>query len=82
MASSRKLRLNPAMVNDAKRDAAVDDLVRAIAVQRGLARALEQFPETVHGAGEKGVRPLAAVPSGPLTEPAAAFDPALVSSER
>ena len=72
----RKLLFNPAMVRD-RSEPPAPDLVLA-AQQRGLARTLEKFPELVRSARERGSRPLAAVPTGTLTEPADVF--AAVSS--
>ena len=55
-----------------------NDLIRAMAEQHGLKRALEKFPEGVKGAAERGLRPLGAMPPGnsPITHPAQVFNPA------
>jgi hypothetical protein len=51
------------------------DAIRAIAEQRGLARALTLYPDLVVAAGERGGRPIGAFPKAfsPLTEPAGRF---------
>jgi hypothetical protein len=64
------------MVNDPCAQTARLATIRSIAIERGLSRALRHFPEAVEAAGERALRPLAACPSGPLTEPAAVFSPA------
>ena len=54
------------------------DLIRILAEQHGLKRALEKFPDGVKGAAERGLRPLGAMPAGnsPITHPAQVFNPA------
>jgi hypothetical protein len=52
------------------------DLIRLLAEQAGLKRALEKFPDGVKGAAERGVRPLGAMPAGNSpTHPAPVFNP-------
>ena len=53
------------------------DLIRILAEQLGLKRALEKFPDGVKGAAERGLRPLGAMPPGnsPITHPAPVFNP-------
>ncbi len=53
------------------------DLIRAMAEQNGLKRALEKFPDGVKGAAERGLRPVGAMPPGnsPITNPAPVFNP-------
>jgi hypothetical protein len=53
------------------------DLIRAMAEQHGLKRALEKFPDGVKGAAERGLRPVGAMPAGnsPITHPAPVFNP-------
>lgn len=72
-----KVRLNRRMVNDRPEQSPAPDLLRQLAEKRGLAATFERFPEVVRGAEERASRPLASPPSGPLTEPAGVFDPAL-----
>ena len=61
------------MSNDTK----LSDLVRLLAKQQGLERALELYPDGVKAAAERGLKPLGAPPGGhaPLTSPAPVFDP-------
>ena len=49
--------------------------VRHAAKLRGLDRAAALAPETLRLAAERGGRPLASPPEGPLTLPAGGFDP-------
>jgi hypothetical protein len=53
------------------------DLIRMLAEQNGLKRALEKFPDGVKGAAERGLRPVSALPPGnsPITNPASVFNP-------
>ena len=54
------------------------DPVRLLAVQQGLERALELFPDAVEAAVERGSRPLGSPSAGTpaLTSPAPVFNPA------
>ena len=54
------------------------EFVRQMAVERGLKRALELFPDAVQAAAERGLKPLGALPAGtpPLIAPAVTFNPA------
>ena len=54
------------------------ELMRLLAEQQGLERALQRFPEAIRAAAERGLRPLGAFPSGtpPRIQPAGVFDPA------
>jgi hypothetical protein len=64
-------------MGDDRSEQAAPQLHVLIARQRGLARALEKFPNVVIAAGERGSKSFAVVPGGPLTEPADIFDPLL-----
>lgn len=64
-------------MGDDRSDQSAPQLHVLVARQRGLARALEKFPEVVIAAAERGSKPLAPAPTGPLTEPADIFDPLL-----
>jgi hypothetical protein len=63
------------MVNGGSEAQSADPL-QSLVEQRGLSRAYARDPEGVRAAAARGVRPLAPVPLGPLTEPAFIFDPA------
>jgi hypothetical protein len=64
-------------------DATVD-IIRAMAEQHGLKRALELFSDGVKAAAERGLRPVGAMPPGnpPLTHPAPIFDPATYERDK
>lgn len=54
------------------------DIIRLLAEQHGLNRALDLFPDSVQAAVERGLKPLGAPPAGTsrLIQPATQFDPA------
>jgi hypothetical protein len=56
----------------------VPENVRLMAERHGLSRALALFPDQVMAAAERGLRPLAELPSAPAptAHPAPVFDPA------
>jgi hypothetical protein len=56
------------------------DGIRLLAEQRGLARALALFPETVKAAAERGSKPMPPLPDPSATEPAFSFDPVRAAS--
>jgi hypothetical protein len=62
----------------------VPELVRLLAEQRGLARALKLYPGAVQAAAERGLRPLGEAPPGnsPIDSPAAVFDAARYEHDR
>ena len=56
-------------------------VIRELAAQQGLERALAMFPEAVLGAAERAGRPVTALPEGAATsEPAACFHPARIEA--
>jgi hypothetical protein len=64
--------------------AKIPELVRLVAEQQGLSRALELFPEQVVAAAERGLRPLGNPPSSlsPTAHPAPVFDPTQFEREQ
>ena len=56
----------------------ISELVRLLAEQQGIERALTLFPDAVQAAAERGLRPLGDLPPGnsATTHPAPVFDPA------
>jgi hypothetical protein len=60
------------------------DLVRALAEQHGLKRALELFPDAVKAGAERGLRPVGDPPRGhvPTAHPAPVFDPTRYESRK
>ena len=59
-------------------------VLRAMAEQHGLKRALEKFPDGVKAGAERGLRPVGSMPPGnpPLTHPAPVFNPARFEPDR
>jgi hypothetical protein len=57
--------------------AKIPEMVRVLAEQQGLQRALALFPEQVVAAAERGLRPLGEPTAGisPIAAPAPVFDP-------
>jgi len=53
------------------------DQLRILAEQAGLTRALQEFPDGLKGAAERGLRPVGNPPGGysPIAHPAPVFDP-------
>jgi len=62
----------------------IPEVVRLLAEQQGIARALKLFPDQVGAAAERGLRPLGDLPAGnsATTHPAPVFDPARFEKER
>jgi hypothetical protein len=60
------------------------DLVRLLAEQQGLQRALKHVPDGVQAAAERGLRPLGDPPEGtsPIVSPAPVFDPTRFEHDR
>ena len=53
------------------------EVIRALAEQAGLNRAIEKFPDSVNAAAERGLRPLGDHKGvTPTAAPAPVFDPA------
>jgi dihydroorotase len=54
------------------------DVVRLLAEQHGLAKALKLYPDGVTAAVERGLKPLGALPKGTtsISSPAPVFNPA------
>jgi hypothetical protein len=62
----------------------IPDVIRVIAEQQGLARALNLYPDAVKAASERGLRPLGEAPDGTsaVASPAPVFDPTRFEDER
>jgi hypothetical protein len=56
----------------------IPEAVRLLAEQRGLAKALKLFPDSVKAAAERGLKPLGELPQGTtsISSPAPIFNPA------
>ena len=62
----------------------ISELVRLLAEQQGIERALKLFPDAVQAAAERGLRPLGDLPPGnsAITHPAPVFDPARFENDK
>jgi hypothetical protein len=59
------------------------DIIRIMAEQQGLSRALKLYPDGMKAAAERGLKPLGAPPAGtsPIASPAPVFDPTRFEGE-